>query len=361
MINESTFSKEWINGRSEHFKRGKKKASPELVEKVTKALHLLEGLSKSNLNFIFKGGTSLILLMEAVHRFSIDIDIIIEDKDSMSSLGEYFNYVIESSNIFYRYEENVRYSNKGIPKAHYKFFYKSALDDQEKYILLDILFEQNHYLQTVDKNIECEFIETNEPNVMVKMPSVNCILGDKLTAFAPNTTGIPYGVGKELEIIKQLFDIGNLFDSMDDINIVKDTFIVMAQQELEYRGLEEYTVEDVLNDIFETSSILAHRGAKEITLFNQLQRGVSTVKDFIFSRNYIIETALKDASKAAYLSLLLKNNITNIERYHQGIDLSEYTIQSQTFKNFKTIKKIDPEAYYYWYKCIELIEKVETT
>ncbi len=40
---------------------------------------LLEGLSKSVLDFVFKGGTSLILLLNTLNRLSIDIDIIVEN------------------------------------------------------------------------------------------------------------------------------------------------------------------------------------------------------------------------------------------------------------------------------------------
>ncbi len=38
---------------------------------------LLEGLFKSGLPFIFKGGTALMLLMNSAKRLSIDIDIIL--------------------------------------------------------------------------------------------------------------------------------------------------------------------------------------------------------------------------------------------------------------------------------------------
>ena len=84
----------------------------------------------------------------------------------------------------------------------------------------------------------------------MSVPSINCILGDKLTAYAPNTTGIPYGVGKDLEIIKQLFDVSKLFDLYDNINIVRDTFKIIAEKELAYRGLESLSIDDVLDDIF---------------------------------------------------------------------------------------------------------------
>lgn len=59
----------------------------------------------------------------------------------------------------------------------------------------------------------------------VKMPSANDLLGDKLTAFAPNTTGIPYfkhGNSMNMEINKQLYDVSCLFDLFDDLNAVRD-------------------------------------------------------------------------------------------------------------------------------------------
>ena len=61
----------------------------------------------------------------------------------------------------------------------------------------------------------------------VTVPSFDDILGDKLTAFAPNTTGIPYqksGNSQTMEIIKQLYDIGYLFDSAEDLSVVSKTF-----------------------------------------------------------------------------------------------------------------------------------------
>lgn len=83
----------------------------------------------------------------------------------------------------------------------------------------------------------------------------------------------------------------------------------MAQQELRYRGMDqEFTYQDVLDDIFNTSKIRA-RGGIEKPIFAELENGVKTIKDYIFSRNYIIKAAVNSAAKVAYLSLLLKNDI----------------------------------------------------
>lgn len=63
------------------------------------------------------------------------------------------------------------------------------------------------------------------------------MLGDKLTAFAPNTTGIPYfknDKSMSMGIIKQLFDIAYLADKLNNLEDVKSVFYKMAQSELKY-------------------------------------------------------------------------------------------------------------------------------
>ena len=358
MIHETTYTKEWIVKKSTDYKRGKKKADPTLIEKVTKAFHLIEELAKTDLEFIFKGGTSLLLLLNQMHRFSIDIDIIIEKQKHEVDMDDILSEIVGKTGIFTHFEENVRSGNNEVPKAHYKVFYTSSLNEDENYILLDILYEKSHYEDVIEKTINCSFIEYSEPSVQVHVPSVDCILGDKLTAYAPNTTGIPYGKSKELEIIKQLFDVGNLFDEMSDVNTVSQTFKQMAQQELIYRERdEESSYRDVLEDIFETSRILSERGRIEKDIYDQLQLGVNRIKDYIFSRNYIVESAINSASKAAYLSLLIKHEMTDVEKFDPKVDLRELVIEHPDFKKFKTIMKFDPEAYFYWYKSIEILNQ----
>lgn len=157
------------------------------------------------------------------------------------------------------------------------------------------------------------------------MPGIYCILGDILTEFTPNTTGI---------------------------------LKLMAQQELKYRKLDkELTYYDVLDDIFLTSRIVGERGGIHRTVFELLQTGVRTIRDYIFSKNFIVETAVNSASKAAYLSLLIKHNISEVERFDKDINLNLLEIRVPEYKKFKSIKKFDPEAYFYWYKCIEIIEQ----
>src|SRR5665647_3824329 len=111
MIHETTYNREWILNKSSQYMRGKRKANPALIEKVTKAFHLLEGLAQTDLKFIFKGGTSLLLLLNEMHRFSIDIDIIIEEHKNKVDMDIIVSEIVERSFVFTRFEENVPKSN----------------------------------------------------------------------------------------------------------------------------------------------------------------------------------------------------------------------------------------------------------
>ena len=139
MIKAESYTEEWITKIAKQYK-----SDPILVEKVVYALALLENLAKSELDFIFKGGTALMLLLKEPKRFSIDIDIIVPKKPK--DLQQIFDKLIESS-VFTKVQVDERKSKSSIDKAHYKFFYdaKTKSLGSEQYILLDILYEKSHY------------------------------------------------------------------------------------------------------------------------------------------------------------------------------------------------------------------------
>ena len=133
------------------------KADKILVEKVVRALMLLEGLAKSDLDFVFKGGTALMLLFSSGKRLSIDIDIIVPDKEA-----EFDNILEEISNEygFIRFEEQPRKAKTKIDKAHYKLFFHSVIEEKESYVLLDILKEDIHYQNVVEVPINSLFAQS---------------------------------------------------------------------------------------------------------------------------------------------------------------------------------------------------------
>jgi predicted nucleotidyltransferase component of viral defense system len=352
MISKNSLHIDWITKVSSE----NRKADKILVEKVIRALMLLEGLVKQNLGFVFKGGTALMLILHSSKRLSIDIDIIIEKEPK--NLEDIFKALLEEQG-FTRVELQERKSSSSIHKAHYKFFYQPAHKTQatEESILLDILFEKVGYIKINEVSINSKFVIPEGEPIQVRVPSVEDILGDKLTAYAPNSTGIPYFKGEtsmSMEIMKQLYDVGNLVDIAEDGALVKKAFENFASTELKYRNQSKLTVGDVLDDIYQTSLCLVSRGADGKGDFDHLQTGIQRVSRFIFSESFHIDRAISFASKAAYVSALIKSNKAEIEKFKNPAIMKDWTIGEPFWPRLNRLKKSNPEAFFYWYKIFEL-------
>jgi len=356
MILKQTYSKEWISNfliREKH-----DNINPELLEKMIYAFILLEKLAENNLNFIFKGGTALVLLLNETSRFSIDIDIITNEQQNY--LENNLNKVIEKEPFTNYSLDNRRSFINKIPKAHYKFSYISVLNNKEKTILLDVLFSENPYPEIKEFLISTPWLNTTEPYLTVKLPTIEAILGDKLTAFAPNTIGIPYSKDKYLQIIKQLFDISNLIDSSNDLKTVFNSFLNTSKNEIQYHSLE-INYEDVLIDIFNTSLLITKRennkNEPDKTNFNELKLGLNSFKDYLIKNTFYIEQAIESCAKIAWFTELLKQNRFNeFALFSEKINTTDFIIENTEYNFINRLKKTNKPAFYYWYKCLEMKE-----
>ncbi|MDR0348048.1 MAG: nucleotidyl transferase AbiEii/AbiGii toxin family protein, partial [Tannerella sp.] len=312
MIKEESTSKEWI----EHIAKSRK-ADKILVEKVIRALILLERLAVSELDFRFKGGTALMLLLSSGRRLSIDIDIVMEDKalDLSRIIDEISRY-----KGFLRYEKQERKAGSAIDKEHYKLFFQSVIEKKESYVLLDVLKEKILYENVIEIPVNSLFITQSGETTKVKVPDFNSLLGDKLTAFAPNTTGIPYKKGDKemgMEIIKQMYDIGSLCDYVDNVRVVSSVFSAFAETEIGYRG-SNCNVQDVLNDIIDNALEICLRGNHGKAGYDILLKGINQVKGFIFSESFHLEKAITYAARTVYIASLIKYGQTEIKRFDAG-------------------------------------------
>lgn len=93
MFKEKCFTKEWLQSFKQQ--AAHRRIDVIILEKMIYALHLLEQLQQNGLKFTFKGGTSLVLLLEEGSRFSIDIDIISNTKKE--ELETILTKIIDSS------------------------------------------------------------------------------------------------------------------------------------------------------------------------------------------------------------------------------------------------------------------------
>ncbi len=354
MISKECFTAKWIDQKSKELQYNDKN----IIEKVIRAFSLLDMLAQSGCPFHFKGGSCLMLLLkDGRHRLSIDIDIICPPG---TDIEEYLKAYKDFGFIDYKSVERIQ-RGTDIPKSHSKFFYQVAfLDDSDRQesILLDVLNEDCHYEEVVEVPIDGPFLKIEGTPSIVKVPSVGDILGDKLTAYAPNTTGIPYFKKDRdcsMEIIKQLYDIARLFEEVDNLEVTSRSFGRIAEVELSYRGLEN-NPKLIFEDVRQTSLCLATRGAEGNGDFNMLQRGVSRIKSFMFRGGYLIENAIIDAARAAYIATLLEKGITKIERYNgDPMSIASLDILPTLPNRQNRLKRQSPEAYFYWAKTSQLL------
>ncbi len=345
MISSKSLSLDWINSNREKFH-----ADPLIIEKVIRALILLENLKLSNLDFIFKGGTSLMLMIQEPRRFSIDIDIIIENQEQ--NIETVLENIITTTN-FINWEEQKRKTVSTIKKKHFKLFYhpKVKMIGDINHILLDVVFENNPYTETQNLDISHFLLSEKEETIKVKTPTLAAILGDKLTAYGPNTTGIP--LSKPKEVLKQIYDIASLFDRIESLEGVRENFIKVASKELKYKNSETNSFQIIINDIIETSYNFCSYGRIDKTTFDIMRSGVNQLTSFIYGERFREPQAQIAVAKASYIAKQIERKNIIIERFDKSADMKSWNINMPKYSVLNKLKKHNLEAFHYWYKTLE--------
>lgn len=322
-----------------------------ILERSIYAFGLLEALCIVNMPFIFKGGTSLMLLLEQPRRLSTDIDIIVAPGTDVD------HYLEEAGKIFpfKKVEQQIRKGKNSIEKRHYKYYYDSPIKGQMPfYILLDILFEENHYSNVIRKSIRNELLITEEPYYEVILPSVDCILGDKLTAFAPHTTGIPFGVDKELEIIKQMYDVATLTEVTESFDDVRRSYLETVSSEIRYRGID-VTAEDVLRDTLEAAACIASRGQYGDDYEKYLQ-GIKSIVTHVYDERFSAEKAAVMACKVMHMAACVLKNVP----YERIEDYGLYVkndIGTSRYSKLSKLRKFNAEGFAHIVKTVEILQE----
>ena len=333
-MNRDNFSESHIRALQLSSKR-----DPGLIERTVFAFGLLDALCEVGLPFVFKGGTSLMLLLKHPRRLSTDIDIVVAPG---TDIGRYLEKAAKIFPFIMR-EEQVRFGKNRIEKRHFKFTYLSPVRNSEFYILLDVLFEDHQYLRTVKRPISNDLLLPSEKPHEVEMPDVNCILGDKMTAFAPHTTGIPLGCDKDLEVVKQFYDVATLVAEFDSLELVQGTFNRLVPIEAGYRGVE-VDPDDVLSDIISTAHSIGSRGKVGSADYPSLLRGMKALGGHVYGERFSAETAIQLAPQVMYFAECMKRNIPFSRPKSEGFSSK---INKQELRCFKTLRVVNPSAYAY--------------
>jgi hypothetical protein len=357
------FTPEWINAQRKQLGG----CDPGILETCIHALTLLGLLVESGLPFLFKGGTSLLLHLPQTRRLSRDIDIVCAlpaaEVDAVLA-------VLGQRAPFLRHEEDVR-GVRGLPRRrHFKFFYRSALPGYaEQPVLLDIVEESREVHAIVTRPIRTSFL-TPEREVLVRVPTVESLLGDKLTAFAPTTTGVPLRVadnsdGDVQQVAKQLFDVGVLFEAASDFGKIAEAYDAIWALESEYRPTHP-SREATLNDTWDACLALTATKKKHLAaypdaalLHSGLDRmgGHLTWPEFVRDREPRRLLAARAAVIVAHLRAGRSLDFATA-RYTgspaQLAALRAANLNGTAYDWINGLKAVNPEAYHYWHMALSL-------
>ena len=320
---------------------------PGIFEKSVYAFNLLSELLRVYPGLIFKGGTSILLHIFPPIRLSIDIDILLSVNERVG-LKDALVRMVSVSEWFDAVKEDPRHGK--IPKAHYKFQFASQFSKVPQYVLLDVVFTEHPYKKLVEKDISKLPLLFSGLDVVVRVPTPEGLLGDKMTAVSPKTMGIPLNEKRAMEVLKQIIDLGELFKIASDINDIRQSFLNTAQQENGFRGTS-YSIDEVLDDVtdiaFKYSQALlkgADNSFFEIALIND---GLNKIGNHL--RQKIDQQNIKTAfARIAYMASVLKGKENPRLIKNVDISLIQEIMLPERYKILERLKVISPEAYFYW-------------
>lgn len=327
-------------------------ADPSILERMVFAFGLLEAIQSVGMPFVFKGGTALLVLLEQPRRLSTDIDIIVA-KDT--DIDDYINKV-GTIFPFIRVEENRRKGANAIEKRHFRFHFLSPRTEKEIHVLLDVVFEDNPYIKVMQRPIRSNLLLHEGEDLLVWLPDKNSLLGDKLTAFAPHTTGIQFGKDKELEIIKQMFDCWTLVQEMNDYQMFSSVYDTVSRIELEYRGLKKEPA-DCLKDTIESCICIMGRGGIRPDEYENFKVGISSIQGHIFVGKINGENAGIYASEVMYLAACLLTGQSEYVRISDPREYRDIRLKMKGIRKISGIQNTNPTAYAYMVKSFQMLHE----
>ena len=357
MIKKNCFTADWLNKKSKEFK-----ADPYLLERAVHAFALLGHLAGSGLKFVFKGGTSLLLYVPVIRRLSIDIDILCsEPADTLERVVAQ----VAALEPFLSYEEDDR-GARGLPsRRHFKFFYAPVLPgNPAPFVILDVVEEAEVPHVVVSRPITSALILI-EREVLVTVPTVESLLADKLTAFAPKTIGVPLAPphGREadtMQIMKQLFDVGELFDLAEDLSVIRSVYYQVFKHENLYRG-GNFTPLQTLDDTLDAALHLSRHQLKGVADTPEAQKmadGVRKLSGHLVNHRFNLDDAKRAAAKAALISrlILAEDQDDSLAAWRKLPAIEEIGILKITgdWSRLQRLRNISPEAFFYWYQAANL-------
>lgn len=271
-----------------HFDAQSGVAPKHLCELVVYSLELVSQLAHTGLTFRFKGGNSLLILLEDPQRFSIDADIVTTiPKQELIDLVE---EITKSCEVFKSCEVRQHKTKPWLPMVSFKLFFESFYQPpEEAFVMLDAVLEPPPY-PGVQRPVRCAELYASDKTVEV--PTVSGLLADKLLCLGPATLGIPLGKGKEAHRLKHVFDVALLARQPHDVSAVLEAIVPCMDQENRIQK-SEWTLAEVIADtrVFCADAEVHATKPDESTLeagtyLDEIVRGFDGFRKHLFRMDY---------------------------------------------------------------------------
>ena len=229
------FGRDDVFGR-DHLRSLGRGVNPALAEKAVQAIEYVAQLVHTGIPFVFTGGTAAQLLLTAgITRLSKDVDVIAPDGEPDDWRGVVREVADRfGGDVYVAEEEHRDHGGLSIPAIHFLIGYPTVFpSDTTPDIELDVVFAPIHFA-TQDTRLATPFYDTKAP-LAVRTPTVEGLLGGKLSALGPGTIGIPRDkLNFDVATGKQLFDVSRLFELASDLGAVAESYRAAYQQQIGY-------------------------------------------------------------------------------------------------------------------------------
>lgn len=345
-----------------HIERVKRDTSPVLAEQVVHCLELVAQLVDVGLPFMFKGGNSLLVLLEDPKRFSIDIDI--ASDEPRDDIDAAVAKIVARSGVFTRYTKRQHLTKPWLPMMSFNLHYNSHFTEpSETFIMLDVQLKLSGYPK-MKVPVRCRDIYTSPVEVLV--PTVGSLVGDKLLTLGPATLGIPLGKKKEAQRLKHVFDVATLSAKNPEMSSMRGAIDYCMRQENELQRTK-WTLDEVLADTLDLLSCvaghvlepapggLADRAAEVVA-------GRVPFAEHLLERSYPWERLQTDLAKDAFTFAALCGGMAEPE-FHAALHVTpaEATATLARTPNLGAgVARLErglPLAAYYWHLAEAILKR----
>ncbi|MHC5036171.1 MAG: nucleotidyl transferase AbiEii/AbiGii toxin family protein [Planctomycetota bacterium] len=283
----------------EHLEKHKGLASPRIAEQAVHSLELVARLVQTRLAFRFKGGNSLLVLLQDPQRFSMDVDI--ATGESRERIEACLDAAVRASTALTRWKRRQHLTKPWLPLASFEVYYDSVFDETEdSFIFLDAQLKKTP-VPGVRLPVRCSDLFASEEKVEVS--TVGGILGDKLLTLGPDTLGIPLGKKKEAQRLKHVFDIATLAMREPDLAEVRATVNLLLKEENELQE-KSLTLDEVFRDTLALCrSVVPWPEPPDPgsvpPLLSEVVRGLEPFREHLFLSDYTWQDLQRDLARAA--------------------------------------------------------------